>query len=350
MIEKLIVENFQSHAKSEISFSPNVTIITGRSQSGKTAILRALNWLIENRPKGFRFHSYFSDDSTKVKLILDGSEIIHSKSDSKESYLLNKKSFEGVGFSVPDEIKNFLNIGLINIQEQLEGPFLITSSPGNIARVVNEITNLDKVDEWVSSLTSKVNEILKNIIFTENEIQDLNNRILRYDGIEEIEDLLKLLSSLSDKIEENESFIFSIRGMIDDYQFCQKTLEGLTWIDEASDLLLQIEKEEKEIKLILELLSYKDDLDFLNERVKLIEEIISCFDELCLVGKYISDYDRFKFMLLDQENLEKGILEEENEIVVFKEQYFDILKKNKLCPVCFSVVEESLLKRLEDYI
>ncbi|MFR9297315.1 MAG: AAA family ATPase, partial [Aedoeadaptatus pacaensis] len=43
-IEKIILVNFQSHVYSELSLSRGVNVIVGPSDSGKTAIMRALRW------------------------------------------------------------------------------------------------------------------------------------------------------------------------------------------------------------------------------------------------------------------------------------------------------------------
>ena len=61
MIKSLKIENFQSHKDSYLEFSNGINIISGKSNNGKTAILRALNWVITNRPQGIAFKSTFSD-------------------------------------------------------------------------------------------------------------------------------------------------------------------------------------------------------------------------------------------------------------------------------------------------
>ena len=81
MIQSLKIQNFQSHKNSELVFSEGINIITGSSNNGKTAILRALGWVITNRPQGLAFKSYFADkkDSCKVTLTINGQKIVWEK-------------------------------------------------------------------------------------------------------------------------------------------------------------------------------------------------------------------------------------------------------------------------------
>jgi len=55
MIKYLQIQNFQSHKDSLLEFDPGVNVIVGSSDSGKTAVIRALRWLVWNRPSGDAF-------------------------------------------------------------------------------------------------------------------------------------------------------------------------------------------------------------------------------------------------------------------------------------------------------
>jgi exonuclease SbcC len=70
MIDSLSIQNFQSHEKTELEFDEGINIIIGQSDSGKSAILRALNWVVNNKPNGEAFKSNWGGD-TKVKIIIE---------------------------------------------------------------------------------------------------------------------------------------------------------------------------------------------------------------------------------------------------------------------------------------
>ena len=77
MIKSLELFNFQSHAHTLIEFSDGVNIISGTSDSGKSAILRALRWVIRNEPSGLGVVSWWvfkgkrQKEDCKVILTLD---------------------------------------------------------------------------------------------------------------------------------------------------------------------------------------------------------------------------------------------------------------------------------------
>ena len=46
MIKKISIKNFQSHINTEIELDPEVTIVTGDSNAGKTSVIRAIKWVL----------------------------------------------------------------------------------------------------------------------------------------------------------------------------------------------------------------------------------------------------------------------------------------------------------------
>lgn len=45
-ITNLLIENFQSHSRSEFDFGKGLTVIIGPSDNGKSAVLRAMRWAL----------------------------------------------------------------------------------------------------------------------------------------------------------------------------------------------------------------------------------------------------------------------------------------------------------------
>ncbi|MDO5041249.1 MAG: AAA family ATPase [Peptoniphilus sp.] len=54
-ISKLEIENFQSHKYTLLDFDKGLNVIVGNSDSGKTAIIRAIKWALYNEPQGDYF-------------------------------------------------------------------------------------------------------------------------------------------------------------------------------------------------------------------------------------------------------------------------------------------------------
>lgn len=64
-IVKLQIINFQDHKNTIINFKPGMNLLVGSSDSGKSAILRALNFIFHNIPnKGKDFVRFGSTECT----------------------------------------------------------------------------------------------------------------------------------------------------------------------------------------------------------------------------------------------------------------------------------------------
>lgn len=97
---KLKIENFQSlEGITDLEFKPGVSMIVGASNSGKTAILRALRGLILNYVKGSKIKNYMTHfkDHLQVDLQLDenGKKYIwHKDSKGKTKYFVEEPDGE----------------------------------------------------------------------------------------------------------------------------------------------------------------------------------------------------------------------------------------------------------------
>ena len=219
MIKSLQITNFQSHEKTELEFSPRVNIIVGSSDCGKTAIIRALRWLIWNRPSGDSIRSSWGGE-TRAQLELQENIIIRSK-DKVDKYILeednirngnkhNKTEFKAFGTSVPEEISRFLNINEINLQNQLDAPFLLSESPGAVASHFNKVARLDKIDtstqnvqSWINQLSFTIGkEAVKDKPATGliKQIEDKEQELKQFDHLEKFEIDVEVLEGMDKKL------------------------------------------------------------------------------------------------------------------------------------------------------
>ena len=100
MIKKIKIENFQSHRDTELEFSKGVNVITGLSNSGKTAIIRAFQLLKNNRPLGFRYNR--TKNPTKIEFEdFDGNKAKLTKTKKEAIYKTNTIELKKIGSDVP---------------------------------------------------------------------------------------------------------------------------------------------------------------------------------------------------------------------------------------------------------
>jgi len=151
--------NFQSHRNTLINFAGkgNLTVITGPSDSGKSAVIRALRLVFYNVPQGISFIFNAEDKCSALLTYDDGTTVERIRSRGGiNRYVVNGQTLEGFGTSVPLEVQQAtgirkLEIGdqsfLLNLSEQLDGPFLGKSVSGPArAKVLGKLAGTEEID------------------------------------------------------------------------------------------------------------------------------------------------------------------------------------------------------------
>src|SRR3990167_5096204 len=214
MIKSLTIENYQSHKKTELFFSSGINVISGSSNNGKTAILRALNWVITNRPQGIAFKSNFSDkkETCRVSLVINDTEIIRERNNSINSYqiggsLLHKDNtyFTTIGNDVPSEVTSAINISDINCASQFERHFLLMDSPGEVGRTINKDVKLDAIDALISNISSKITSTNKELEIKKQDLDKLNTSLEKFKDFCVIENLVKQIIEYDSKVKTIEN-------------------------------------------------------------------------------------------------------------------------------------------------
>lgn len=221
MIKGLRVKNFRSQESAELIFSPGVNVIVGDPDQGKTNLLRAIYWVLTNRPLGFRFHSTFAkSQETEVELsFIEGGSIALKKTKSNSTYAAkfpgsSPKEYTALKADVPVEVEKISQIGEVNIQEQLDGPFMVGSSPSEAARIVSRITRLEKADRWVSALTTYVNTVSRDKKKIEVQIDEKELSLKKLPDLDEMEEEISALEDLSSSYDRLVSDIDSLSELI----------------------------------------------------------------------------------------------------------------------------------------
>jgi hypothetical protein len=153
MLQKLEIRNFQAHEHLRVTLDPRVTTIVGRSDVGKSAIIRAITWLATNRPTGTEYINWAAD-AVRATLWVDGHIIRRTRGPELNLYQLDDRAYRAFGQDVPPDIATLLNIDAVNIQGQHDPPFWLVDPPAQVSRNLNTIVNLGIIDETVGRLAA----------------------------------------------------------------------------------------------------------------------------------------------------------------------------------------------------
>lgn len=392
------LRNFQSIGDASLSFEPGVNLIVGQSNSGKTAILRAVSAVITNPTRG----KYFIKKGTKsseVCINFDGNEIDWKRTPADSSYEINGETYKKTGrnnlfdlFSengfVRDDSGN-----IMNIEGEWDLPFPFDRTPSELFKlfenifyisdsavilksfkeeeanmVKDKLTNEDKLIR-VANKINALEELAKevNIEKTQHKLDIFSQHCDKYKEMSA--DLTKILKSekytkinldeVTPPIEESlEKYIEAVK----DYKFITKvvkrqkfykSLPASVIIGDTIDKYEQAAKDYEHIQHAVELKKidlsrecevsgetlnkYIEMLDDYNDLLRLKE--VSAFDisKECTAGNTLDDYET---MLQDY----KFIVECFNKCKDLKRKYKECeeraeeaqkkLNKYKVCPLC----------------
>lgn len=236
-ITKLTLENFQSHKYTVINFDEGLNSIVGATDSGKTAIFRALKWALYNDPSG----DYFirtGEDYVSVKVELsNGYTIRRFRSKSKNGYeVINDKGeseeFQGIGRTVPEEVIRASNIevvkltqnvdSLINMAEQLDPPFLLSDTPSVRAAAIGKLIGSDVIDTALSHTVNDLRILERDKRRSEETLKTINEDLKGYDYLNDLEKTLDKIEGIRAIIKEKRSILSSYEVIISKYEKLQK--------------------------------------------------------------------------------------------------------------------------------
>jgi exonuclease SbcC len=347
MISSLRIINYQSHKHSPLDFHPGVNVIIGPSDAGKSSILRALRWLITNRPLGDDFRSNWGGNVNVKVETEEGYKISRTKSKSFNGYILNdgdkSLTFEAIKTDVPKEIQDALNISEINLQQQADPFFLISKSPGEVAKFFNKIANLDKIDQGISNVKKWIGQINSTISFTQGELAKAETNIAQYDYLEKFEIDLEVLEGMEAQLNVKYGKAEKLAELISDIQSVDKN------IAECGGIL----KIEVPLNNIFELIDLRDkkietanSLQKLIDSVNDLEENISKYDSLIEIEpdviKLLKSHEELNAMQTEYDKLKKlynSIIQIDQRIALADKNYKQLHKEldentPDECPFC----------------
>ena len=162
-ITRLRMENFQSHKDTDIDFTDGINLIVGSSDAGKSAILRAINFVFHNQPRNKAFVRMGSDETRVSIWFSDGTEVQRIKGERNCIIITvpgeDPQIFEKIGHELPPEAIKALGAppiddkhGPLSFSEQMSPYFLVSLSPTDLPRSISELTGISHFEEAAQSL------------------------------------------------------------------------------------------------------------------------------------------------------------------------------------------------------
>jgi len=236
MLKKVILDNFQSHEHSEFELKPHMNVVYGVSDSGKSAIRKGIQAVLNRAP----FYLRWGVLEGKVTLEFDDCTVSREYKRSKNTkcpsckekvddvtytcescgeilpvkvahdrYLLNGEVFEKFGTELPPMLTEKMRLGEIafgdisinlNVATQFEDMFFIGTSYNGTKRnkmISGLVPDSDRVDTLVKEMNSEKNDLRAQVKVMQREYDDNSSKIdLVEKDIEELTELHEKIESL----------------------------------------------------------------------------------------------------------------------------------------------------------
>jgi DNA repair ATPase RecN len=356
MIKSLSIQNFQSHEKTELEFHSGVNTIIGSSDCGKTAIIRALRWLVWNRPSGDAIRSRWGG-STDVRVETEEGDVTRTK-DKVDLYTLDRRGsellkFKAFGTSVPEEVSRFLNISEINLQSQLDAPFLVSSTAGEVAAHFNKIVRLDIIDRglqniqsWIRELTSTIGaEAAKDKPATGliKQIEDKKSALEKFEHLAQFEIEVEVLEEMEQRLPNMQAALSRLQTVVESLEGKEEELTNLSSIlsiESIVNQMLSYYSEIKELERNIDLITLL--IDKIESKQELQVEYTSRIEISPLVDSLIADKTKLADLQRDYTAVNKlvnTIYRLETDLVISKGKTKGLEDKfhkemPDICPLC----------------
>jgi len=284
MIEKVIIENFQRHKYLEVELDKGFNCISGPSNVGKSAFVRAVAFCLFGKPWSSDWVREGASYCTVTVKFSDGRQITRKKGANVNEVTIKcgdeEERFTSFGTDYPERVQKFLGFASsdleafcnLNVAFQLDPPFFLSSPPQTRVVLLDKLTSLSRLREALSKTLKEIKELelersrvdksitekreqLARLAFVETSYQEF--LVLEKETIARLE-LLKRVEVLCQRIAKYKSARLTLRPAIECLErmilakrklLCvERLFEQERKIRETKSRLLELEKKVESLK------------------------------------------------------------------------------------------------------
>jgi DNA repair exonuclease SbcCD ATPase subunit len=338
MIKSIHIKNFLSHPDTQIELHEGLNVFVGETDSGKSAIIKALKWCTWNRPSGDSIRSWNGGD-TQVEITTAEGNVITRSKDKSDRYKLNDIEFKAFGTSVPDEIAKALNLSETNLQNQLDSHYLLSLSAGEVASHWNRIARLEAIDIGTDNVNSAIRELNADIKYAHAQEKTITEDLKKYDHLDTFEKEVQALEELDKKVSILRVDAGVLETNIRRYYNNERSLLAyekiLSTEKPVSDLLELIARKKELIQKFNTLTNLRDSLEVVQQKIIIEKETLALeplVDELLQLRRKKDDLERnynILWNLMRNYRIDESKIKQLNRTIATETLITDLLKLYK---------------------
>lgn len=238
----LLIENFQSHARTELDFVPGLNVLVGPSDSGKSAILRALRWVLFNTPRGTEFIREGAEQCRVVLTLENGTEIerIRGRKKALNRYILRRTDgseevLEGLGVGPHPIIVETHGIhpfadqdAYVQVGTQLEPPFLLSESGSSKAKWIGRISGAHWIDQALKGVSKDRHQLQSELRHLQQQEDTLAEKLKPYENVPVLEEQMARLEQTYAEMRQKKAYVQVLRHLHERWQKVQEEKQEQT--------------------------------------------------------------------------------------------------------------------------
>ncbi len=278
MLNSLTLKNFQAHVDSYLEFSPGVNVIIGESDEGKSSIIRAIQYLTQNRPTRNNFKHRYTKDPMHIIGVFDDNKIVRTKSKAINTYTINNgEPFKALKTEVPDEVSAIIKMTSTNIQSQDDAYYMLSMKPGQIAKKINKVVDLDIMHEVLKSIKNDVFTAKEQLTFYQNKRNKYTDKLNALEWVEDCRYETDRLTKQKEYLHTELTRYNHLDQLGEKHNSIDQKLLQYVDLSEATRRLHQLEKSQEHITIQIKKFNV---LDQLNEKCTSIDQELSQYIDL----------------------------------------------------------------------
>lgn len=211
----------------------------GDSNHGKTAVLRALFWVMYNEPQGTDYVSYWAykqlkngikfldGEYTEVVVFVDGHAIVRHRDNEFNGYIVDGTKYEALHGGVPPEVTAILNLSDTSVQKQLDAPFLLSMTPGEAAQYLNKLANLEDVSGILATAKKASTDANAAAERASAEAAEAGEHEKQFGWISEVQDLADKCEKARDATNSVRDQLVAMGATVEDFDASERELHPL---------------------------------------------------------------------------------------------------------------------------
>jgi len=255
----------------------------------------------------------------------------------------DRQDWSAIGTGVPEAVTQTLNISELSWQSQMDPPFLLSASPGDVARTLNEVADLDKIDSTLVNINrmardnrAKLTECVQQKQRLEidlYEFRELDNQLAKVVQLKEMERKAGLLEGM---VADGDHLVCSITDQEEALSSYMEVEGHLAYVQQLNKLVIQAGALELDAETGQ---NWLDEIQELNTRLKRIKDPTDAEAELDLLLDMAGQLKQAETFIIRMEDYVSCIQETTkrlktagNESDTLEKQWHEQTKGQ--CPLC----------------